>query len=405
MQRLAFLALLVPSIAVADRLPDPPPPPPASNAAADLENAIRAHDAKAVAKLLDAPFISHGVWFPDAGCTRRFGKPKEIKKGEIAAFASCLAKLDVQASTRRSTAFGATLLTYAPGIELELGFDLGLAYYAGHLHARGNRAMPTLTAQAFEALRTAGTTNLDTAVASKLDPVVARYGRVLAWLEVCVDAKGKTSTTVSVASDDATGAVFLAATRDWKFSAFTHDKKPVPVCSQSLVTYPSAKAPVVELLPAWEIPASPNAGPEGEIGGVIGGVEVGVEGGVEGGVVGGVVGAPPPPPPPPPPAPPQNVPPTVLETQRIAGDKVITPDPATVTEIQRSGKAKIIGSFKLCVTSSGDVMSVSMLKSTGFSAYDEKIQRAMRTWRYRPYQVNGKSVPVCTAVTFIYSQT
>ena len=25
-------------------------------------------------------------------------------------------------------------------------------------------------------------------------------------------------------------------------------------------------------------------------------------------------------------------------------------------------------------------------------------------WRYKPYLVNGKAVPVCTAVTFIYSQ-
>jgi hypothetical protein len=28
----------------------------------------------------------------------------------------------------------------------------------------------------------------------------------------------------------------------------------------------------------------------------------------------------------------------------------------------------------------------------------------MRNWRYKPYLVNGKAVPVCTAVTFIYSQ-
>ena len=25
-------------------------------------------------------------------------------------------------------------------------------------------------------------------------------------------------------------------------------------------------------------------------------------------------------------------------------------------------------------------------------------------WKYSPYMVNGKAVPVCTAVTFIYSQ-
>ena len=46
-----------------------------------------------------------------------------------------------------------------------------------------------------------------------------------------------------------------------------------------------------------------------------------------------------------------------------------------------------------------------MLKSTGFPAYDNKILSKMRgEWRYKPYMVNGKAVPVCTAVTFIYSQ-
>jgi protein TonB len=142
--------------------------------------------------------------------------------------------------------------------------------------------------------------------------------------------------------------------------------------------------------------------------------EQGVEGGVEGGVVGGVVGGdlngvmgapPPPPPPPPPPAPPQNVPPTLLEGSRIAGEKNISPDDVTKTEIQRSGKDRIIGSFKLCLTVAGAISNVSMLKSTGFPAYDTKIQSKMRNeWRYKPYMVNGKAVPVCTAVTFIYSQ-
>lgn len=138
--------------------------------------------------------------------------------------------------------------------------------------------------------------------------------------------------------------------------------------------------------------------PNGEVGGE--------EGGVAGGVVGGVVGAPPPPPPPPPPpAPPQNVPPTMLEGSRVAGDKNIAPDDVTKTEIQRSGKDKIVGSFKLCLSVSGDIQSVTMLKSTGFPAYDTKIQGKMRgEWRYKPYNVNGKPVPVCTAVTFIYSQ-
>ncbi len=139
----------------------------------------------------------------------------------------------------------------------------------------------------------------------------------------------------------------------------------------------------------------------GQADGVVGG-EVG---GVSDGVVGGDVTAPPPPPPPPPPpAPPQNVPPTLLEGQRIAGDKMIYPNDVTKTEIMRSGKDRILGSFKLCLTTDGNISSVSQLKSTGFGAYDQKILGEMHNWRYKPYMVNGRAVPVCTAVTFVYSQ-
>ncbi|HEY1547704.1 MAG TPA: hypothetical protein VGG28_07790 [Kofleriaceae bacterium] len=137
--------------------------------------------------------------------------------------------------------------------------------------------------------------------------------------------------------------------------------------------------------------------PNGEIGGE--------EGGVAGGVVGGVVGAPPPPPPPPPPpAPPQLVPPTALEASRIAGEKAIQPDDVTRMDISRSGKDRIVGTFKLCINAEGAIQNVTMMKSTGFGAYDSKIQGTIRSsWRYRPFNVNGKAVPVCTAVTFIYS--
>jgi hypothetical protein len=135
----------------------------------------------------------------------------------------------------------------------------------------------------------------------------------------------------------------------------------------------------------------------------------GVEGGFAGGVVGGVVGgAPPPPAPPPPPgtpAPPQNVPPTLLEGSRIAGTKQIAPDDATKIQIAQSNKDTYVGSWKLCIDVAGTVVTVKQLKSTGLPAYDAKIQQEMSTnWRYKPYEINGKAVPVCTAVTFIYKQ-
>jgi len=99
------------------------------------------------------------------------------------------------------------------------------------------------------------------------------------------------------------------------------------------------------------------------------------------------------------------VPPQALDALRIAGEKMIVPDDVTKTEISRSGKDKLIGSYKLCLTMDGNIASVTQLKTTGFQAYDSKIISTIRAeWRYRPFMVNGKAAPVCTAVTFIYSQ-
>jgi protein TonB len=136
------------------------------------------------------------------------------------------------------------------------------------------------------------------------------------------------------------------------------------------------------------------------------GVEGGVEGGVAGGDLNGVVAAPPPPPPPPPPPAPQTVTPAALDALRIAGEKNIVPDDVTKTEISRSGKDRIVGTYRVCVTTEGNVSVVAQMKSTGFPAYDSKITNTIRgEWRYRPFVgAGGKPVPACTAVTFIYSQ-
>jgi tetratricopeptide (TPR) repeat protein len=104
------------------------------------------------------------------------------------------------------------------------------------------------------------------------------------------------------------------------------------------------------------------------------------------------------------PAGPTAVPPAALEANRIAGTKEILPDEATETEIERSGKTRLVASLKLCVSDTGAIQSVTLLKPTGFAAYDAKLQDQIKTWRYRPFLVDGKPAAVCTAVTFVYSQ-
>ena len=138
------------------------------------------------------------------------------------------------------------------------------------------------------------------------------------------------------------------------------------------------------------------------------GKEGGVPGGKADGDPFGVIDSPTPPTPPPQvavPKLPKLVPPNALEASRIAGDKQIAPDDVTKLAIERSGKNQLVGTFKVCLTEGGAIGDVTALEPTGFPAYDQRIVSTIRgTWRYRPFEIDGHPAPVCTAVTFIYSQ-
>lgn len=144
--------------------------------------------------------------------------------------------------------------------------------------------------------------------------------------------------------------------------------------------------------------------------GIEGGIEGGVAGGVIGGVVGGVLEGVPggvidePPPPPPAPEKPRVVTQVAVEAQRIAGEKNIQPDDTTKIQMQRDGKSRIVATYRMCLTKSGDIANINMAKSSGYPEYDRKINSKMREWRYRPFVVNGQPAPVCTSITFIYTQ-
>ena len=47
-------------------------------------------------------------------------------------------------------------------------------------------------------------------------------------------------------------------------------------------------------------------------------------------------------------------------------------------------------------------MSVSMIQSTGYADYDLDLLNGVRTWRYRPFTVNGVPTPACSPVSFVY---
>jgi len=340
----------------------------ASELAARVEETIRAHDVSALAGLFSDPISFDGLWFADASCAKKFGKKGVAEKADVRTLAGCLAKQKLLATTRRSNLTGGAILTFEPGVEVELMFrNEQLVYVATPWADAADRGEPGLTVQAFESLRMAGTTQLDAVLAKKL------AGPASAWVRICLDKTGAITSKnfVETKPSDAMKA-FEEAIADWKFRAFELHKTKLAACSLALLTYPSTNAPATETIPPGDVDLPTlktvsNNPFEYELDGVE------------------FNGAP------------QTVPPTVLEKTRTRGNKQIEPDPITKVDIAKDKKQQVVASFKLCLDPQGRVFSVSALKSSGYADYDLKIDHEMRNWAFKPSQSR-----VCTAYTFIY---
>lgn len=100
-----------------------------------------------------------------------------------------------------------------------------------------------------------------------------------------------------------------------------------------------------------------------------------------------------------------DVPPKVLEGRRISGNPWIMPPESVRASMYRNDIWRIQGMVKMCLDRTGRVKMLKTLRSIGYKAYDRKLLRTMRHWRYRPYQIDGTPIGVCTVITFIYVMT
>ena len=93
----------------------------------------------------------------------------------------------------------------------------------------------------------------------------------------------------------------------------------------------------------------------------------------------------------------------LIEGQRIAGNPQIAAPEAVRALMQRQGAQRAVGSIEMCLSRTGAVSKLTLLRSTGYPAYDRALVQGMQAWRYRPYRLDGgPAVPVCTVVTFVY---
>jgi TonB family protein len=94
--------------------------------------------------------------------------------------------------------------------------------------------------------------------------------------------------------------------------------------------------------------------------------------------------------------------PTVAAGLRTSGNEKIYPPDSVRVSMVHEGVDTLQGTIKLCVSETGVIDSLRVLKSTGYPSYDTELLRQMRSWQYRPYRVNGAPVPMCTVEVVIY---
>jgi protein TonB len=107
---------------------------------------------------------------------------------------------------------------------------------------------------------------------------------------------------------------------------------------------------------------------------------------------------------PPPPKPKTvTITPDQLTMMRTSGTTQIHPSESTKIQMDHQGKYRTVGVVKVCVSETGAIQSVSLLQTTKFPDYDQRLIDGVRGWRYRPFQTNGAPVSVCGTVTFQYN--
>ncbi len=332
-------------------------------------------DPAAVAKLLRDSVTLGQLIFDDAACAAAFPLG-EVSKDKFGDLARCLAALKLRPSTREDGLGDVAVLSYGPGFEVEarilqLGSRSQLTWIGFASQYAGSPSVPTLDTGAFEALRASGqrVPVLDAVTARAIEGELSPTDSddvAMVWLKICLDETGNVTlidpyTPRSYVAMDA----FIAIAQAWTFRPFEHAGKAQPACSMVRMAHPAGKAPPVETLPLPP-PPSKNRRPPLSIG--------------------------------------QRRFITVMEGKRIAGDRFIVPDDETKSQVARLRVTKVTGSFRVCLDEAGGVESVLPTKSTGLPAYDRDLLAGMARWRYSPYTIDGKPVPVCTAITFIYSQ-
>lgn len=101
---------------------------------------------------------------------------------------------------------------------------------------------------------------------------------------------------------------------------------------------------------------------------------------------------------------PKIIPAAALESLRTRGNRTVRPPHSVQAKLRQSKRDRIVVLMKMCVSKKGIPIRLETIRPSHFPRYDHRIFNAMRKWRFRPFEIDGKPVEVCTMVTFLYEQ-
>jgi hypothetical protein len=94
---------------------------------------------------------------------------------------------------------------------------------------------------------------------------------------------------------------------------------------------------------------------------------------------------------------------SVLENLMTAGERDIQLPPAVREALKKATTKRLLIMAKLCLSAKGEPTAVDVVKDSGYPEADQNVIKKMKEWRFKPYTVDGKAVPVCTALVYSYS--
>ncbi|HWO21100.1 MAG TPA: hypothetical protein VNO30_20170 [Kofleriaceae bacterium] len=338
-----------------------------SEAVAQLIAVTSRGDVAATRALLHDAVELGGLWLEDTTCRKLLSSAGRVEGVGLDALARCLATLRLARSERTSPYHAIGVLTYEPGIEIEVLFEAAQGRpkirWIGYVSRRSAKdALPTITQRALEAHRLTGSTAFDEPTRARLvsERAASRLPFSAAWLKVCIDASGAVTSvrrreTSSLAFQDA----LVAALERWTFRPVILGGQPTPVCALVWYGDPAGTAP----------PESGRALPF-----------------------------------PVPPAYEATLVVASMTLKRIAGSGTVVPDDEAKSWLMANGISRAQGTFFFCITLQGTVDIVVTQDPTGVPRYDDQIRAVIRGMRYAPFLVDGRPAPVCAHLRFIYSQ-